>query len=166
MCHFYRCFNGIKISKVNSRLQCANCSTLKLYQVEGSVTSSRTYNRVLLKKHRLDNYTIKQTDDQSHSKQGVKNTQNNNYNKMSFFARLGSDSDSDSSGSDSEESILSGEEGERQDARIARPAGRANQFLRSDDDDSDEDDSDDDDSADEAPVKSVCLNSSKVGVQY
>ena len=57
---------------------------------------------------------------------------------MSFFARLGSDSDSDSSGSDSEESILSGEEGERQDARIARPAGRANQFLRSDDDDSDE----------------------------
>jgi len=78
---------------------------------------------------------------------------------MSFFARLGSDSDSDSSGSESEESILSGEEGEEQDARIARPTGRASQFLRSDgDDSSDEDESDDDDSDDDAPKKTVCLS--------
>jgi translation initiation factor 3 subunit C len=76
---------------------------------------------------------------------------------MSFFARLGSDSDSDSSGSESEESILSGDEGAEQDARIARPTGRASQFLRSDgDDSSDEDESDDDDSDDEAPKKTVC----------
>ena len=78
---------------------------------------------------------------------------------MSFFARLGSDSDSDSSGSESEESILSGEEGEEQDARIARPTGRASQFLRSDgDDSSDEDESDEDDSDDEAPKKTVRLS--------
>ena len=79
---------------------------------------------------------------------------------MSFFARLGSGSDSDSSsGSDSEESILSGEEGEEQDARLAKPTGRASQFLRSDgDDSSDEEKSDDDDedSDDEAPKKTVC----------
>lgn len=84
---------------------------------------------------------------------------------MSFFARLGSDSDSDSSGSESEESILSGEEGEEQDARIARPKGRASQFLRSDgDDSSDEDESedDDDDSDDEAPKKTVCLSEGKI----
>ena len=82
---------------------------------------------------------------------------------MSFFARLGSDSDSDSSGSESEESILSGEEGEEQDARIARPTGRASQFLRSDgDDSSDEDESDDDDSDDDAPKKTVCLIEGKI----
>jgi len=82
---------------------------------------------------------------------------------MSFFARLGSDSDSDSSGSESEESILSGEEGEEQDARIARPTGRASQFLRSDgDDSSDEDESDDDDSDDDAPKKTVCLSGSQI----
>jgi translation initiation factor 3 subunit C len=71
---------------------------------------------------------------------------------MSFFARLGSDSDSDS-GSESEESILSGDEGERQDAAFAgsKPKGRASQFLRSDgsDSSSEEEDSDDDDSDDE-----------------
>jgi translation initiation factor 3 subunit C len=84
---------------------------------------------------------------------------------MSFFARLGSDSDSDSSGSESEESILSGEEGEEQDARIARPTGRASQFLRSDgDDSSDEDESDDDDSDDEAPKKTVRLSRMKMSV--
>lgn len=84
---------------------------------------------------------------------------------MSFFARLGSDSDSDSSGSESEESILSGEEGEEQDARIARPTGRASQFLRSDgDDSSDEDESDDDDSDDEAPKKTVRLSRMKMRV--
>jgi translation initiation factor 3 subunit C len=84
---------------------------------------------------------------------------------MSFFARLGSDSDSDSSGSESEESILSGEEGEEQDARIARPTGRASQFLRSDgDDSSDEDESDDDDSDDEAPKKTVRPSRMKMSV--
>lgn len=75
---------------------------------------------------------------------------------MSFFARLGSDSESDSSGSESEESILSGEEGEQQDARIARPTGRASQFLKSDDSDessSEEEESDDDD--EDAPKKTV-----------
>lgn len=71
---------------------------------------------------------------------------------MSFFARLGSDSDSDSSGSESEESILSGDEGEEQDKRIAsKPAknNKASAFLRSDAEDSDEDDSDSDDDDDD-----------------
>jgi translation initiation factor 3 subunit C len=65
----------------------------------------------------------------------------------SFFARLGSDSDTDSSGSDSEESILSGDEGEKQDQRLGdKKKSKASQFLMSDGDDSDEDDSDEDDS--------------------
>lgn len=66
---------------------------------------------------------------------------------MSFFARLGSDTESDSSGSESEESILSGDEGEEQDKRIAsKPKNKASAFLRSDaEDSSDEEDSDDDD---------------------
>lgn len=70
---------------------------------------------------------------------------------MSFFARLGSDSDSDSSGSESEESILSGDEGEEQDKRIAsKPkTNKASAFLRSDAEDSDEDDSDSDDDDDD-----------------
>lgn len=66
---------------------------------------------------------------------------------MSFFARLGSDTESDS-GSESEESILSGDEGEEQDKRIAsKPKNnKASAFLRSDaEDDSDEDDDSDDD---------------------
>lgn len=75
---------------------------------------------------------------------------------MSFFARLGSDSDSDS-GSESEESILSGDEGEKQDATFAsKPKGKASQFLRSDgDDSSDEEESDEDDSDDEDVKKPV-----------
>jgi hypothetical protein len=85
---------------------------------------------------------------------------------MSFFARLGSDSDSDS-GSESEESILSGDEGERQDAAFAgsKPKGRASQFLRSDDDDSsDEEDSDEDDSDEDAGPKTVCVLGNSTGV--
>lgn len=67
---------------------------------------------------------------------------------MSFFARLGSDSDSDSSGSESEESILSGDEGEEQDKRIAsKPKNnKASMFLRSDaEESSEEEESDEDD---------------------
>ncbi|WVQ96216.1 eukaryotic translation initiation factor 3 subunit C [Kwoniella sp. CBS 9459] len=64
---------------------------------------------------------------------------------MSFFAKLGSDSDS-SSGSDSEESILSGDEGLAQDKKLAaqtqKKKGGASMFLRSDAEDSDEDSED------------------------
>jgi translation initiation factor 3 subunit C len=83
---------------------------------------------------------------------------------MSFFARLGSDSDSDS-GSESEESILSGDEGEKQDATFAttKPKGKASQFLRSDgDDSSDEEESDEDESDDEDDKKPVCLGAIRV----
>jgi hypothetical protein len=81
---------------------------------------------------------------------------------MSFFARLGSDSESDSSGSDSEESILSGDEGEEQDQRMTKTNDKANKFLMSDGDDSDED-SDDDEDSDAAPKggKGVCVLKSR-----
>ena len=76
---------------------------------------------------------------------------------MSFFAKLGSGSDTDSSsGSDSEESILSGNEGIEQDRKLAaakKPSGKASMFLRSDDESaesSDEDDSDMSDSEDDS----------------
>ncbi|WVR08286.1 eukaryotic translation initiation factor 3 subunit C [Kwoniella sp. DSM 27419] len=70
---------------------------------------------------------------------------------MSFFAKLGSDSDSSSSsGSDSEESILSGDEGLAQDQKLAaakktKTKTKASMFLRSDASDSDDDDSESED---------------------
>jgi translation initiation factor 3 subunit C len=72
---------------------------------------------------------------------------------MSFFAKLGSGSDTDSdSGSESEESILSGDEGLEQDRKLAATAKKgkpnASMFLKSDDD-SDEESSDEDESEDE-----------------
>ncbi|WWC93074.1 eukaryotic translation initiation factor 3 subunit C [Kwoniella dendrophila CBS 6074] len=72
---------------------------------------------------------------------------------MSFFAKLGSDdSSSSSSGSDSEESILSGDEGLEQDKKLAaktKTKNKASMFLRSDAEDSDEDDSDEDSDEDD-----------------
>ncbi|AFR95378.1 eukaryotic translation initiation factor 3 subunit C [Cryptococcus neoformans C23] len=67
---------------------------------------------------------------------------------MSFFAKLqGSDSES-SSGSDSEESILSGSEGERQDKKLAaqkkQQKSKASMFLNSDESESEEESSDED----------------------
>ncbi|OCF37051.1 eukaryotic translation initiation factor 3 subunit C [Kwoniella heveanensis BCC8398] len=75
---------------------------------------------------------------------------------MSFFAKLGSDSDS-SSGSDSEESILSGDEGLAQDKKLAAQTqkkkggagNKASMFLRSDAEDSDEDSEDESDEDEE-----------------
>jgi translation initiation factor 3 subunit C len=68
---------------------------------------------------------------------------------MSFFAKLGSGSDTDSdSGSESEESILSGDDGEIQDKKLAPKSNKASMFLRSDDEDSDEDDDEDEDDED------------------
>ncbi|WWC65606.1 eukaryotic translation initiation factor 3 subunit C [Kwoniella dejecticola CBS 10117] len=66
---------------------------------------------------------------------------------MSFFAKLGSDDSSSSSGSDSEESILSGDEGLEQDKKLAQAKAKSNKnkasmFLRSDAEDSDEESSD------------------------
>lgn len=81
---------------------------------------------------------------------------------MSFFAKLqGSDSES-SSGSDSEESILSGSEGERQDKKLAaqkkQQKSKASMFLNSDESESEEESSDEDeeemsDSDDERQVR-------------
>lgn len=70
---------------------------------------------------------------------------------MSFFAKLGSGSDTDSdSGSESDESILSGDEGLEQDRKLAaKTSNKASMFLRSDDEDSDEESDDDDDDDDE-----------------
>ncbi|WRT69433.1 eukaryotic translation initiation factor 3 subunit C [Kwoniella shivajii] len=68
---------------------------------------------------------------------------------MSFFAKLGSDDDSSSSsGSESEESILSGDEGLAQDQKLAeakKSKNKASMFLRSDAEDSDEESSDEED---------------------
>lgn len=82
---------------------------------------------------------------------------------MSFFAKLqGSDSES-SSGSDSEESILSGSEGERQDKKLAaqkkQQKSKASMFLNSDESESEEESSDEEeeemmsDSDDERQVR-------------
>ncbi|WVQ66549.1 eukaryotic translation initiation factor 3 subunit C [Kwoniella botswanensis] len=72
---------------------------------------------------------------------------------MSFFAKLGSDSDSSSSsGSDSEESILSGDEGLAQDRKLAeakKTKNKASMFLRSDAEDSDEESEEDSDEDEE-----------------
>ncbi|WVQ79460.1 eukaryotic translation initiation factor 3 subunit C [Cryptococcus sp. DSM 104549] len=85
---------------------------------------------------------------------------------MSFFARLqGSDSDS-SSGSDSEESILSGDEGLAQDKKLAAAGGKkgkASMFLNSDADSSDESEEEDeeemsDSDDDRAAVANKFLN--------
>jgi translation initiation factor 3 subunit C len=82
---------------------------------------------------------------------------------MSFFAKLGSGSDTDSdSGSESEESILSGEEGLEQDRKLAaaqKPKNKASMFLKSDDesdeDSSEEEETDDEDESDEDGDKTV-----------
>lgn len=66
---------------------------------------------------------------------------------MSFFAKLGSDSDSDSESSASEESILSGDEGDAQDLKLAK--GQKGMFERDSDDESEEEDSDEDSDDDE-----------------
>jgi hypothetical protein len=77
---------------------------------------------------------------------------------MSFFAKLGSGSDTDSeSGSESEESILSGEEGEEQDRKLAAKNNRASMFLRSDDEESEseeeEEEMSEEESGDERAVR-------------
>lgn len=82
---------------------------------------------------------------------------------MSFFTKHGSGSDTDSdSGSDSEESILSGDEGLEQDRKIAaaqKPKNKASMFLKSDDEgedeSSEEEESDDEDDSDEEGGKAV-----------
>ena len=82
---------------------------------------------------------------------------------MSFFAKLGSGSDTDSdSGSESEESILSGDEGLEQDRKLAaaqKPKNKASMFLKSDDesdeDSSEEEESDSDEDSDEEGGKTV-----------
>lgn len=67
---------------------------------------------------------------------------------MSFFAKLGSGSESDSdSGDESEESILSGDEGDAQDLKLAK--GQKGMFERDSDDESEEEDSDEDSDEDE-----------------
>ena len=68
---------------------------------------------------------------------------------MSFFAKLGSSgSESSDSGSDSEESILSGDEGQEQDAKLAQKKNKGGYNARmfekggSDEDESEESDED------------------------
>jgi hypothetical protein len=67
--------------------------------------------------------------------------------KMSFFARLSDDSSSDS-GSESEESILSGDEGAQQDRALAQK--NKNRFLRSDGSDDSDSESEDEELSDDS----------------
>ena len=74
---------------------------------------------------------------------------------MSFFAKLGSSgSDTDDSGSESEESILSGDEGQEQDLKLAQKKTKgdfkASMFEKGgDDDDSEEEEDESEEDEDE-----------------
>lgn len=84
---------------------------------------------------------------------------------MSFFQKLGSGSDDSSdSGSDSEESILSGDEGEEQDQKLAAGAKRSGKsaLMRSDaDSDEDEDDEDEGEEEDDSEDEGVRISYSR-----